>query len=47
MLLLGAPKLPFTAQELQDIRLYIENGGSVFVIMAEGGENKLSTNTGG
>jgi hypothetical protein len=24
--------------------VYIENGGSVMVIMAEGGENKLSTN---
>lgn len=44
LLLLGAPKLPFTAQELQDIRLYIEHGGSVMIVMSEGGENKLQTN---
>ena len=36
--------MPFTAQELQDIRTYIENGGSVLVVMSEGGENKLQTN---
>lgn len=36
--------MPFTAQELQDIRAYIENGGSVFLIMNEGGEQKMGTN---
>merc|ERR1719272_111855 len=44
LLLLGAPKAPFTAQELQDIRLYIEHGGAVIVVMSEGGENKQQTN---
>ena len=44
MLLLGGPRLPFTAQELQDIRKYIEDGGRVVITMAEGGENKLNTN---
>ena len=44
MVLLGAPKLPFTASELQDIRMYIENGGSVCLIMTEGGETRLNTN---
>ena len=44
LLLLGGPRLPFTAQELQDVRAYIESGGSVFVAMAEGGESRASTN---
>lgn len=38
LLILGGPRQPFTAQELQDIRNYVENGGSVFIIMNEGGE---------
>lgn len=33
LLLLGAPRMPFTGHELQYIRHYIENGGSAFVIM--------------
>ena len=44
MLLLGGPRLPFNAQELQDIRRYIDEGGKVVVMMAEGGENKQNTN---
>ena len=44
MLLLGGPRLPFNAQELQDIRRYIEDGGRVLLMMAEGGEQKLGTN---
>jgi len=36
--------MPFTAKELQDVRAYIENGGSVLVIMNEGGEVKMNTN---
>ena len=44
MLLLGGPRLPFNAQELQDIRRYVDEGGKVVVMMAEGGENKLNTN---
>ena len=44
LLLLGGPRLPFTAQELQDIRRYIEEGGKVFILMSEGGESKSNTN---
>jgi hypothetical protein len=32
--------MPFTAQELTDIRAYVEQGGSCFISMAEGGEAK-------
>jgi len=42
--LLGAPRQPFNAQELQDIRRYLDEGGCVLVMMAEGGEQKLGTN---
>jgi hypothetical protein len=38
LLLLGGPRLPFNAQELQDLRRYIDEGGRVLVMMAEGGE---------
>ena len=44
MLLLGGPRLPFNAQELQDIRRYIEEGGRCVIMMNEGGETKLATN---
>ena len=30
--------MPFTAKELQDVRQYIEAGGSALVVMHEGGE---------
>ena len=44
MLLLGAPRLPFNAQELQDMRRYIDEGGRVLLLMSEGGEQKQGTN---
>lgn len=44
LLLLGGPKQPFTGHELQHIRHYVENGGSAFIIMQEGGESRLDTN---
>lgn len=44
LLLLGGPRLPFNAQELQDIRRFVEEGGRCMIMMAEGGENKLNTN---
>lgn len=44
LLLLGGPRMPFTAKELQDVRQYIEGGGSALVIMQEGGETKMQTN---
>ena len=36
--------MPFTGQELQTIKQYIEAGGSCLVIMQEGGEQRLDTN---
>ena len=44
LLLLGGPRAPFSAQELQDIRKYIEEGGRCIIMMAEGGEGKQGTN---
>lgn len=44
LVLLGAPRLPFTGHELQHIRNYIENGGSAFILMQEGGESRMDTN---
>ena len=44
MLLLGGPRAPFSAQELQDIRKYLEEGGRVMIVMNEGGEQKANTN---
>lgn len=44
MLLLGAPRQPFTGHELQYIKQYVEQGGNVLVIMQEGGEQRLDTN---
>jgi len=44
MLLLGGPRLPFSGQELEDIRRYIEEGGRAMIIMEEGGEQKCNTN---
>ena len=37
LLLLGAPRMPFTAKELTEVRQYIEAGGSALVVMNEGG----------
>jgi intraflagellar transport protein 52 len=36
--------MPFNAQELQDIRKYVDEGGRVFLMMTEGGEQKQGTN---
>lgn len=44
LLLLGAPRQPFTGHELQYIKQYVEQGGNVLVIMQEGGEQRLDTN---
>jgi intraflagellar transport protein 52 len=41
---LGGPRQPFSAQELQDIRRYIDEGGRVILTMHEGGETKMQTN---
>ena len=44
LVLLGGPRMPFTGKELQEVRQYIEQGGSVLVVMNEGGETKMTTN---
>lgn len=44
LVVIGGPRSPFTGQELKEVRAYIENGGSVLVMMSEGGENKAQTN---
>ena len=44
LVLLGGPRLPFNAQELQDMKRYVEEGGRVMLMLAEGGEAKLGTN---
>jgi len=44
LLLLGGPRMPFNAQEITDIRKYIEDGGRCMIMMAEGGEQKNNTN---
>lgn len=36
--------MPFNAQELQDIRKYLDEGGRVLITMSEGGEQKNNTN---
>lgn len=41
---MGGPRLPFSQQELYDIRKYIDEGGRVFISLSEGGEQKLGTN---
>lgn len=38
LLLLGGPRMPFNANELQQIRQYIEEGGRCMIMMNEGGE---------
>lgn len=44
LLLLGGPRMPFNANELQHIRQYIEEGGRCMIMMNEGGETKQNTN---
>jgi len=44
LLLLGGPRMMFNAQELQDMRRYIDEGGKIMLMMAEGGEQKMGTN---
>jgi len=44
LLLLGGPRSPFSMQEFQDIKSYIDQGGKALVMMSEGGEQKLGTN---
>ena len=36
--------MPFSAQELQHIKQYVEEGGRAMIMMCEGGEHKANTN---
>lgn len=36
--------MPFNANEIQDIKKYIDEGGRVILLMNEGGEQKQGTN---
>lgn len=44
LLILGGPRMPFNAKEMADMRQYLNNGGSIIVMMHEGGETKMNTN---
>lgn len=44
VLILAEPKNKFTELEMNSIRGFLNGGGNVFVMLGEGGENKLNTN---
>jgi len=44
ILVLGCPKERFTTGEFEVLKRYVKQGGSVLVMMAEGGEAKAGTN---
>ncbi|KAB7501055.1 Intraflagellar transport protein 52-like protein [Armadillidium nasatum] len=44
VLVLGCPRNKFTQSQFSHIRRHVEEGGSLFVMMEEGGEKKAQTN---
>ncbi|KAH8072443.1 hypothetical protein JL721_3718 [Aureococcus anophagefferens] len=44
VLVVGAPRERFTADELRDVKEFVANGGSLLVLSSEGGEPKLGCN---
>jgi intraflagellar transport protein 52 len=44
ILVLGCPQEPFTAIEFEIIKKFVRNGGSLLVLLSEGGETKAGTN---
>jgi len=44
VIVFGAPTHQFSAAEFEDIEAFLADGGSVLVLMGEGGEEKLGTN---
>ncbi len=44
LLVLGGPRDPLRKEEFEDLLKYIRSGGSVFVMLGEGGEAKNGTN---
>lgn len=44
LFVIAAPREKFSAAEFVSIKKYVEGGGSLLVLLSEGGESKLSTN---
>ncbi|ORY18450.1 hypothetical protein LY90DRAFT_435610 [Neocallimastix californiae] len=44
LLIFGGPREKFTTSEFSALKSYIENGGSIFYMTGEGGENQYNTN---
>lgn len=44
LLIFGGPREKFTTSEFSALKTYIENGGSIFYMTGEGGENQYNTN---
>lgn len=44
ILVLGGPKEKFTAPEVDMLKKFVKNGGSILILMSEGGEEKAGTN---
>lgn len=44
ILVFGCPKEKFTAQEVDMLKKFVKAGGSILVLMSEGGEDKAGTN---
>ena len=40
LVVFGAPRKMFNAMEFKQLKQYIDQGGSVLVMLGEGGENK-------
>ena len=44
LLIIGCPREMFSLKEFEALKKFIQTGRSIFVLMNEGGENKLNTN---
>ena len=44
LFIIGGPREMFNAQELKHLKEYVSNGGSLLVMLGEGGESKFNTN---
>lgn len=44
LLVLGAPRDPIKKEEFEELCKYMANGGSILVMLGEGGESKFGTN---
>lgn len=41
---LAGPQDRFTEEEFEVLKSYVDNGGSIWVMLGEGGENEFNTN---